>query len=343
MNSENNPAVSVIIPVYNAEKYLRQCLDSVCSQTLRNIEIICVDDGSSDSSPAILAGYAGQDPRFKLITQENSGPGTARNNGVRNARGDYLAFIDSDDFWDPELLEKALAQAEKYGADICLYPFAVYDESTASAADSGYSVWMPAEKCFSPLEVRDRIFQMTPPAPGFRLYKRDLVERHGISFLPQYLAEDMHFVYPAMAFAERICYISDIHAFLRRGTSGNISSALWKYPKDTHRSLLQIRSILQASGKYEPFRDSFRTAAISASEYVFWHVPLENLPEKDRLEMLEELDIADKRSIIAYHGDDTAPGSFSRIRNLIHLIRTFGPRYTFRYIAQALANKKRPG
>ena len=86
--------VSVVIPVYNIERHLRQCLDSVAGQTLRDIEIICVDDGSTDDSPKILADYASKDSRFQIITQPNAGPGVARNTGMAQATGEYLIFLD---------------------------------------------------------------------------------------------------------------------------------------------------------------------------------------------------------------------------------------------------------
>ena len=102
------PFVSVIIPVYNAEKYLRECLDSVVNQTLREIEIICVDDGSTDSSPAVLAEYAARDPRVRVITQKNAGVGPARNAGIRAARGEFVAFLDPDDLLPDESVYEAL-------------------------------------------------------------------------------------------------------------------------------------------------------------------------------------------------------------------------------------------
>ena len=100
--------VSVIIPVYNIEAHLRQCLDSVVRQTLTDIEIICVDDGSTDTSFKILTEYAAEDNRFLILTQENAGPGVARNTGLEQARGEHLIFLDSDDWFEPEFLERML-------------------------------------------------------------------------------------------------------------------------------------------------------------------------------------------------------------------------------------------
>ena len=114
------PFVSVIIPVYNAEKYLRECLDSVVNQTLRDIEIICVDDGSTDSSPAVLAEYAARDSRVRVLTQENAGVGPARNAGIRAARGEFVAFLDPDDLLpDASVYEALYFYAKENRVRVC--------------------------------------------------------------------------------------------------------------------------------------------------------------------------------------------------------------------------------
>ena len=98
--------ISVIIPVYNTERHLRRCLDSVLAQTLREIEVICVDDGSTDSSPVILRHYAEKDRRIHLIRKENGGVVSAREAGLKAAVGEYTGFVDSDDWIEPWMYEK---------------------------------------------------------------------------------------------------------------------------------------------------------------------------------------------------------------------------------------------
>ena len=102
---EENIKVSVILPVYNGETYLSECLDAILGQTLKEIEVICVNDGSTDRSPEILREYAARDSRIRVIDQENTGAGAARNNGMAQARGEYLSFLDADDFFEPQMLE----------------------------------------------------------------------------------------------------------------------------------------------------------------------------------------------------------------------------------------------
>lgn len=113
--------VSVILPVYNTGKYLRQCLESIENQTLKNFEVFCVDDGSTDDSVEIISEYVKKDSRFHLLEQKNAGGGAARNHGMEAAKGEYLAFLDSDDFFEPGLLEKQAKRLdETKGRSLCL-------------------------------------------------------------------------------------------------------------------------------------------------------------------------------------------------------------------------------
>lgn len=114
----DNIKVSVVIPAYNVEKYLRQCLDSVINQTLKEIEIICINDGSTDGSLEILQEYEKKDSRIRLINKENEGISAARNQGMELAQGEYISFIDSDDWIDENYLEALYTAAKKYDSDI---------------------------------------------------------------------------------------------------------------------------------------------------------------------------------------------------------------------------------
>lgn len=116
----DNPKISVIVPVYKVEPYLQKCLDSVVGQTYRNLEIILVDDGSPDRCPAICDGYAAQDSRVKVIHKENGGVSSARNAGLAAATGDWIGWVDSDDWIEPDMYGYMLDKARTYGADIAV-------------------------------------------------------------------------------------------------------------------------------------------------------------------------------------------------------------------------------
>lgn len=118
MLEQNQIKVSIIIPVYNAEKYLSHCLDSLVNQTLKEIEIICINDGSKDNSLNILEEYQKKDLRIKIIDQKNQGVSAARNNGITQAKGEYIGFVDSDDWVDLDFYEKLYFAAKKFDSDI---------------------------------------------------------------------------------------------------------------------------------------------------------------------------------------------------------------------------------
>ena len=120
---EQMPKVSIIVPVYNVERYLRQCLDSLVDQTYQNIEIICVDDGSTDASSEILTEYALKNSKVRVIRQENSGLSVARNVGFSFATGEYVMYVDSDDWIDVYTCEKAVFKAEEHAADLVMWPY----------------------------------------------------------------------------------------------------------------------------------------------------------------------------------------------------------------------------
>ena len=148
--------VSVIIPVYNVEQYLRRCIDSVLAQTYTDLEIILVDDGSPDGSGAICDEYAAKDSRIKVIHQANAGVSAARNAGMDLASGEYLAFIDSDDFIEPEMYEQMLAAAEKTGADVVECNYRMGQQTNQDSGELFVFTGMEAlEKMFSWERLKD--------------------------------------------------------------------------------------------------------------------------------------------------------------------------------------------
>lgn len=120
---KNNPLISIIVPVYNSAKYLPKCLDSILNQTYQNLEIICVNDGSTDNSTNILKTYTKKDPRIKILTQKNSGLSAARNSGIKAATGEYIAFVDSDDQIKPTMLKDMISALQDSHANIAVCSF----------------------------------------------------------------------------------------------------------------------------------------------------------------------------------------------------------------------------
>lgn len=217
MSESNAPAplVSVIIPVYNAEKYLRETLDCVCNQTLRNIEIICVDDGSTDGSLSILEEYAARDGRFRILQQKNQYAGVARNNGMAIAKGKYLSFLDADDLFLPDMLEKMSARAEATGADMVycdaddfddmdkerqLRPFIRIEEKLGKRAD----------ECFCPREeLGENMFQQFYVSPWNKLYLASYVRESNNSWQPTPYCNDVAFVIYSLYKSGRMAFVKE--------------------------------------------------------------------------------------------------------------------------------------
>ena len=121
----SKPLVSIIVPVYNVERYIKRCVDSLQGQTLQNIEIILVDDGSKDNSGCLCDEFAQQDPRIHVIHKQNAGQGLARNDGLNIAKGRYVLFIDSDDFIEPDTCEKLSDRMQREQADLCSFGYQI--------------------------------------------------------------------------------------------------------------------------------------------------------------------------------------------------------------------------
>ena len=166
MKELNKIKVSVIIAVYNTERFLKQCMDSIVNQTLRDIEIICVNDGSTDDSLMILNKYAESDDRVLVYTKENEGLGgaSARNYGLERAQGEYISILDSDDFFELDMLEKAVKRAESTNADIVVFGGYEYDErngNTYTVASILGEKEIPDIEVFSYRDCADDIYQLT--------------------------------------------------------------------------------------------------------------------------------------------------------------------------------------
>ena len=190
------PKVSVIIPVYKVEKYLPACLDSVRAQTFQDWEAICVNDGSPDNCGEILAEYAAKDPRIKVITQTNQGLSMARNNALKHAKGEYILFLDSDDFICPHLLEICVFLAEKEAAEMVSFNFTQDSEEISSLN--------PDLKTLKYIVTDEPLYFQTKRNKHkisvniwSKLYKKELIE--GLSFIPGIKMEDYPYMYAVLA------------------------------------------------------------------------------------------------------------------------------------------------
>lgn len=221
----NTPKISIIICAYNREEYLKRCLNSVKNQTLKNIEIICADDGSTDNTLDVFRKYANKDHRFKFFTQKNSGPGVARNKAIKRATGEYIMFLDSDDWIELNTCEELYKKVKLNDLDILLFLMKNYSEETGEYYEDSYYNLTPIpddfeNKVFSHEDISNIIFSILISACQ-KIYKRSLVKK--VHFAEKLLFEDNPFFWGVMLQAKRMSLLKK-HFYLRSRHTSSITS-----------------------------------------------------------------------------------------------------------------------
>ncbi len=234
---KNRPIISVIVPIYGVEKYLKQCLDSILEQTLKNIEIILVDDGGKDACPQICDDYAKKDNRIKVFHKKNGGYGQSCNVGLDNASGEYVAIVEPDDFIDSKMYEDLYKIAKDNNSDIvksCYYDNLQSPQKTR-IKKVNWEKSIPQNKSFTIKECPH--FLHRHPCIWSCIYKREFIEKHHIRFIeaPGSGWTDNPFQVQTMCLAERINYTSTAYYYWRRLNYFE-SDALYDYTLPFKRS-----------------------------------------------------------------------------------------------------------
>jgi glycosyltransferase involved in cell wall biosynthesis len=287
------PKISVIVPVYNnKEQYLRQCLDSIVNQTLPELQIICVNDGSTDGSSAVLEEYAQKDSRIEIINKPNGGISSARNAGLDSARGKYILFIDHDDWIEPETCRKTFQKAEEFDADIVLFELQAFDNKSKHR----YFKNCPPNQLLTPLQIYNT------PAISFiwcRLWKNNFIKENDLRFPEGLYIEDDFFCWTASATAKRVVLIPEIFYHYRshlNSTSKLAGIRNEKFWFDGVPVYQKIGEFLQKNKNnvtdYEEFRNIFLRKKFQQFCYAYFHVrTLRSSIKQTILDSLEEDDI----------------------------------------------------
>lgn len=262
--------VSIIIPVYNAEKYLKPCLESLIHQTLGQIEIICVNDGSTDSSENILKEFSERDKRIKVISQENNGAGVARNTGMNYAKGDYLLFLDADDTFDRELCNLAYYRSKITKAQICMFGARRYDMENKETIPMTWVLRgdeLPENNTFSSTDVKDRIFQITSACPWSKLFNREFILKNNLKFQNIKNSNDVLFVRMACTLAEKIIVLNQPLVTYRWKAGDNTQSLKSKAPTEFYKAFRELKEQLIQKGLYGKVEKSYVNLVLSESLY----------------------------------------------------------------------------
>ena len=264
------PKVSVIIPVYNADKYLKECLDSIVNQTLKDIEIICIDDGSNDNSLSILEEYVKKDSRITILKGTKQGAGSARNIGLASAKGEYLSFLDADDFFEWNMLEEMYNNAKENESDIVICNRDKYHIQTKK--------FRQFKKPYAPSKIKDKttfcsndipneIFNCFLNSVWNKLFKASFVEKYSLKFQEIKRTNDLCFVHSAMACAGAISYIDKNYVHYRIGQNNNLQATNYKFPLEFTKSLIELKKNLIYYRQYNILKISFKDLCKTVINY----------------------------------------------------------------------------
>jgi len=259
------PNVSVIIPCYNAERYLVQCIDSVLGQTLGDLELICVDDGSTDRTLDILQAYQQRDHRVKVLTQANQYAGVARNAGMEIATGQYLLFLDADDYFEPYLLQRLTERADATKADICMCSAFMDDLVTGELQPrfprQNRALWA-LPMVFSLDQISDYAYFSVYPNPWNKLYRTAFVKEHGLQFQRTKRANDVFFVRASLFLAKRMTVISQPLVYYRVGLETSLTGRIGDRIVDSQVVFKALKQVLETQGLWEVAQKRFHQSVV---------------------------------------------------------------------------------
>lgn len=268
-NDYRDVKVSVIIPVYNGAKFLRESVECICNQTLHEIQIICVDDGSTDNSLKILQELQVEDMRVQVLSQENRGASVARNKGLELAHGEYLSILDADDIFEADMLEKAYNKACSQDADVVVFRADRYVQDSEKYEEMLWSVnteQLPQKDCFAPNEISGNIFRSVIGWSWDKLFKRTFIENENIRFQEIQLHNDLLFVFGAFVVARRITVIDEILVHQRRYEESLSAQCIaWRC---VYYALKELEVFLKSKEIYDQYEQDFKNYVL----HLFYHM-----------------------------------------------------------------------
>lgn len=274
---KTTPKVSIIVPVYNADDYLTECLDSLKNQSLTSIEIICVNNGSTDNSKLIIQKYIKLDPRFHLINIPPSNAGAARNAGLQEAHGEYLSFIDADDFCELNMFELLYQSASANHSDIVICEFRTYDNLSHQYNDktSGIAKNIKSE-AFTPTSIKTNIFGAFKNCPWNKLFKRDFIITHQLKFQEIPRGNDIYFTYLSLVQATKISVIRLPLINYRVNNQKSLQNTNISSPLSFMDAFKYVKNQLIVHNIYQIYEQSFLTELLNNAIYNLEKLPFDS-------------------------------------------------------------------
>ena len=266
------PKISVILPIYNASSCIEETLNYILAQTFTDYEVICVDDGSTDNTLEVLKEYEKKDNRIKVISQSNGGAGKARNTGLDNASGDYLAFLDADDLYDPDMLSKAYKKAVEGNADLVVWKCDRYNDTTKEYSPTPWTLREKDLPPYRPMYYRnftDNVFKVFVGWAWDKLFKRDYILENHLRFQEIRTSNDMLFTFMGVVLAKRIEIVPEVLAHHRVNDMSSLSNTRDKSWDCFYQALTALRSSLQEHGLYHELEQDYINYALHFS---LWHL-----------------------------------------------------------------------
>ncbi len=270
------PKFSIIIPVYNVEEYLGECLESIVNQSFKDFEVICVNDGSTDNSLKILQKYAEKDERFKVLNQENQGQGVARNNALKIANGEYILFVDPDDFVEFDMLEVLEARLNVQNVDIAFFDYQIFGENTKTKIvrfmdemKNNLNLNIDDNFVFNWQELIKNNFSSIPMMVWNRVYSNKFIQDNNIRFAPNKHAEDHIFSISATLLADKIFYIKKT-LYHYRNRSGSAVNKASEENFCVFENIKILENFLKQNGLFEEYENNYRSYVVNI---LAWHYP----------------------------------------------------------------------
>lgn len=288
---------SIILPVYNVEKYLEECVDSILGQTFKDFEVVLVNDGSKDSSPAICDAYADRDSRVKVIHKENGGQSTARNMGLENACGDYVIYLDSDDFITSEtFFEDIYNKIQETDSDIVLYKYSKFFDDTKTLDKCTFTLDFAenitdSDEMLETLVKKDAYYGMA----WVKAFRRTMAIKNGVVFDTNLICEDMDWYFNLVLCAEKISAIDKSYIAYRQRAGSVTSSLKLRNLTDYIFTMEKWKEKIESSPISERKKDALRGALAKYYSNMFiTYVRVKDKEKKKHIRRIKEIaDILD--------------------------------------------------